>query len=78
MCTADYKSLLNEKINKLGVDDNIVFHEYFPKQSDMHEHIQKAKYALLPVKLDSIPGTISEAMMLDLPVVSYRTYGTPI
>ncbi len=76
-CDPEYKSSLVEMINKHGVAGNIVFHEYFPKQSDMHDHIQKARYALLPVKLDSIPGTIAEAMMLDIPVISYRTYGTP-
>ncbi len=76
-CDPEHKSSLVEMINKHGVAGNIVFHEYFPKQSDMHDHIQKARYALLPVKLDSIPGTIAEAMMLDLPVVSYITSGTP-
>ena len=31
----------------------------------------------LPVKLDVIPGTVIEAMLLELPVVTYKTTGTP-
>jgi len=76
-CAADYKAHLLDMITKLDLDGNIEFHEYFPQQSDMHAHIQHAKYALLPVKLDAIPGTIRESLMLDLPVVTYRTTGTP-
>jgi len=43
----------------------------------MHQHITSARFALLPVKLDVIPGTVIEAIFLDLPVITYKTTGTP-
>jgi len=64
-------------IKELKLIDNIEFTEYFPKQSDMHKHIQQARYAVLPVKLDVISGTIIEAMILGFPVITYKTTGTP-
>jgi glycosyltransferase involved in cell wall biosynthesis len=76
-CGAEYKKHLIEKIKSLSLSNNIIFHDYFPVHSDMHLHIQKSKFALLPVKLDVIPGSIIEAMLLELPVVSYKTSGTP-
>ena len=76
-CPPNYKVFLNNKIDNLGLTENISFHDYFPVHSDMHQYIKKAKFALLPVKLDVIPGTIIEAMLLKLPVVTYKTTGTP-
>jgi glycosyltransferase involved in cell wall biosynthesis len=76
-CPPNYKVFLNEKIDNLGLTENISFHDYFPVHSDMHQYIKKAKFALLPVKLDVIPGTVIEAMLLELPVVTYKTTGTP-
>lgn len=76
-CNPEYKSYLVQKIKKLGLEDRVYFHDYFPVHADMHQHIVQARYALLPVKLDVIPGTIIEAILLDLPVVCYKTTGTP-
>ena len=76
-CPPNYKVFLNKKIDNLGLTENISFHDYFPVHSDMHQYIKKAKFALLPVKLDVIPGTVIEAMLLELPVVTYKTTGTP-
>jgi glycosyltransferase involved in cell wall biosynthesis len=64
-------------IEELKLKENIEFDDYFPKQSDMHKHIQQAKYAVLPVKLDVISGTIIDAMQIGLPVITYKTAGTP-
>lgn len=77
MCDADYHKFLDKMIEELQLRDNIEFTEYFIKQSDMHKHIQHAKYAVLPVKLDVISGTIIEAMALGFPVITYKTTGTP-
>lgn len=76
-CDIDYKKYLGKMIKELKLIDNIEFTEYFPKQSDMHKHIQQARYAVLPVKLDVISGTIIEAMILGFPVITYKTTGTP-
>ncbi|MDD2562420.1 MAG: glycosyltransferase family 4 protein [Eubacteriales bacterium] len=76
-CSPETKLAVDRILRDYKLENNVVFHDYFPKHSDMHAHIQQGRVALLPIKLDSIPGTVSEAMMLDLPVVSYITSGTP-
>jgi len=76
-CAVDYLKYLVEMIEELQLKDNIEFTNYFPKQSDMLRHIQQAKYAVLPVKLDVISSTIIEAMILGFPVITYKTTGTP-
>jgi glycosyltransferase involved in cell wall biosynthesis len=76
-CSDSYMNLLLDKIHDLKLSKNIVFNSYFPLHSDMHQHIVQSRYAVLPVKLDVIPGSIIEAILLDLPVVTYKTSGTP-
>ncbi len=76
-CNANYKSRLNQKINELNLNENIVFTDHFPLYSDLLQHIIQSKFALLPVKMDVISGTIMESMALGLPVVTYKTSGTP-
>jgi glycosyltransferase involved in cell wall biosynthesis len=76
-CAANYKVSLLKKIEELNLTDNILFNDYFPLHADMHQHVKQARFALLPVKLDAIPSTILEAALLELPVVTYKTTGTP-
>lgn len=76
-CTPDYRVFLNEKIKNLRLTENISFHDYFPMHADMHQYIKKARFALLPIKLDVISSSVIEAMLLELPVVTYKTSGTP-
>lgn len=77
-CTASYKSYLVEKIISLKLEGNVIFHDYFPVHAEMHQYIKQAKYALLPIKLDVISSTIIESMLLGLPLVTYKTTGTPM
>lgn len=76
-CQSDYKKKLHQKIIEKNLENNIVFHNYFPLHADMHRHIQQSKIAVLPIKMDVIPSTVLEAMHLELPVVTNKTYGTP-
>lgn len=76
-CSADYKNLLIKKIHDLNLEENILFTDYFPNHADMHQHVVQANFAVLPVKLDVIPSSVIEAICLDLPVVTYKTTGTP-
>jgi len=76
-CANEYKTFLLNKISDLNLGTNIIFTDYFPNHADMHQHVVQARYALLPVKLDIIPGSVVEAIYLDLPVVTYKTTGTP-
>ena len=76
-CNKLYKLDLINIIKGLGLQNNITFNDYFPSQLDMHQHITKSHFALLPVKLDVIPGTILESILLEIPVITYKTSGTP-
>jgi len=73
----NYKKYLEKMIEELELKENIKFNDYFPQHSDMLKHIQKAKYAVLPVKLDVISTTMIESLMLGLPLITYKTSGTP-
>ena len=68
---------LETLVEKLDVKDNVVFTPFFEKQSDLFQHIQQARFAVLPCKLDHVSGTMAQAMELELPIVVYKTSGTP-
>ena len=68
---------LETLVEKLDVKDNVVFTPFFEKQSDLFQHIQQARFAVLPCKLDHVSGTMAQAMELGLPIVVYKTSGTP-
>ena len=66
-----------ERIEELGLRDNIIFHDFFPQQVDMLNYVHQARFALLPVKLDYISCTILQALEMEMPVVTHITSGTP-
>ena len=73
----DQKAALQKMADDLGVHDNVIFTPFFEKKSDLFLHIQQSRFALLPCKMDDISGTMNQAMQLGLPMVVYRTTGTP-
>ena len=73
----DYKQVLDRRIQELGIKDNVFFTGAQPSHSDVLRQIRKSRYALLPLKIDLISGTIREAMACGLPVVSTITPATP-
>ena len=75
--TAEQKEELVHLVNELGLQQNVVFTPFFEKHSDLFLHIQKSRFALLPCKIDNIAGTMTQAMQLGLPLVVYKTAGTP-
>ncbi|MDP3150336.1 MAG: glycosyltransferase family 4 protein [Ignavibacteria bacterium] len=76
-CPESYMNFLLNKINELDLSNNIVFTDYFPVHSDMHQHIVQSHFAVLPLKLDVIASSVIEAIFLGLPLVTYKTSGTP-
>lgn len=68
---------LKTLVADLGLEENVVFTAFFEKRSDLFLHIQKSRYAVLPCKLDHTSGTMNQAMQLELPLVVYKTTGTP-
>lgn len=75
--SAENRASLISMVAKLGLQDNVVFTDFFEKQSDMFLHIQQSRFAVLPCKLDNVSGTMMQAMQLGLPIVVYKTTGTP-
>lgn len=61
-----------------GVFEKVTFTGELPTHDDVLEAVSKARIALLPIKIDFIPGTIREANALGLPVVTSITKGTPL
>ena len=76
-CDQKTKNELNELIQEHKLKDNVIFTPYFKKQADMFQHIQKSRFALLPCKMDITSGTMSQAMYYELPLIVYKTSGTP-
>ena len=72
-----YLNELRAKARELGIEKNVEISGGFALQEDMLREAAKAKNYVLPTKIDTIPGTIFEAIYLGLPVVSYRTGDIP-
>ena len=77
-CNSDNRKELNDLIHSLDLKNNVIFTPFFEKQSDLFHHIQKSRFAVLPCKLDNISGTMTQSMQLGLPLVVYKTSGTPL
>lgn len=76
-CDATNRTMINNLIEQYGLTDNVVMTPFFERQADMFQHLQKSRFAVLPCKLDVTSGTMSQAMYYGLPLVVYKTTGTP-
>lgn len=68
---------LMQMIHQYGLEDNISFTPFFAEQNDLFQHLQEVRFAVLPCKVDHISGTQVQAMRFGLPMVCYKTTGTP-
>jgi len=76
---APYKEAIDTRIRELGLQGSISFTGLLPTHADVLNEIQRAQYALLPLKIDITSSTIREAMACGLPVVTtITTDGTPM
>ena len=73
----DFKRRLDARIAELGIAENIVITGKLQTHDDVVNAVKKARFALLPLKIDFISGTIREAIACGLPVVTTITSGTP-
>lgn len=69
---------MKELIAQYGLEKNVEYTPLFQKQEEMFEHIQKSRFAVLPCKMDITSGTMLQAMYYGLPLIVYKTTGTPI
>ena len=74
----DEKERYEKSLAEYGLLENVTFTGVLPTHDDVLQSVAKARVALLPVKIDYIPGTIREANALGLPVVTSITDGTPL
>ena len=65
------------RIAELGLEKNFDIHSPFADYVKLLEYVTQARFALLPVKMDVLSGTIRESMKLGLPIATFRTSGTP-
>ena len=74
----EYKSQLDRRILELGISPNkIIFEGRQPTHDDVIKMVREARFAILPLKSDTVSGTIREAMANGIPVVTTETPGTP-
>jgi glycosyltransferase involved in cell wall biosynthesis len=73
----EVRAELKQLIKKLGLENNVSFTPFFTEQRDLFQHLQSARFAVLPCKVDFISGTQMQSMEYGLPVVCYKTSGTP-
>lgn len=76
-CSESLRKELDVLIEELHLQQNVIFTPFFEKRSDVLQHIRKARFAVLPCKLDNISGTMLQALTRGLPIVVYETTGTP-
>lgn len=57
---------------------NITFTPPIPSYADLLQQVKKASVAVLPIKMDAISGTVYESMYIGVPVITYKTTGTPL
>lgn len=74
---AEFKNILDKRIDQLGLSGSVVFSGKLPTHEDVINQIRMSKIALLPLKIDYTSGTIREAMANGIPVVTTITEGTP-
>lgn len=73
----EYKSLLSKRIAELNISKSVFFTGPQATHGDVLNQIKKSKFAILPLKVDMLSGTIREAMACGLPVVTTITPYTP-
>lgn len=75
--SSELKEQLDRRINELGIANGITFEGKLPTHEDVISQIRKSRFALLPLKIDLVSGTIREAQANGLPVVTTITPATP-
>lgn len=73
----DVRAELRQLIKQLGLENNVTFTPFFAERNDLFQHLQQVRFAVLPCKVDYISGTQMQSLQYGLPVVCYKTSGTP-
>ncbi len=65
------------RLEELNCLNAVTIEGKLPTHEDVICQIRKSRYALLPLKIDVVSGTVREAMWNGLPIVTTITSGTP-
>lgn len=76
-CDDKMRAELDQIIHENGLEENVIFTPFFEHKEDLLVHIQKSRFGVLPCKLDNTSGTMSQCMLRKIPIVVYKTTGTP-
>lgn len=78
-CNSEFLTVFRNKIESLGLNNNLIYLGQLPTHDEVLQALRNARVALLPVKVDSITGTMREAMANGVPVVTTRSlWGTDV
>ena len=75
--STELMSDIKTRMQELGLGNEVYFTGLLPTHDDVIEEVRKARFAVLPLKVDLISGTIREAMANGLSVVTTITPATP-
>jgi glycosyltransferase involved in cell wall biosynthesis len=72
-----YLTFLKKLCEELNIEKNVKFLGFLPTQTDIYKYALQAKICVLPTYHDIMPGTITESMLMKLPVIAYAVGGIP-
>lgn len=67
-CTASFKQQLQNRLSEAGVLDKVTFEGSLPSHDDVIKQIRKSRFAIIPIKMGWMTGTIRESMANGIPV----------
>lgn len=76
-CPILFRKKMEVRLRDLGIERNVFFSGVQETHDMVMKQIKRSKFALLPLRVDLISGTIREAMAWGLPVVTTITPATP-
>lgn len=76
-CSDTYKQQLMDIIKNAGAENNVKFEGALPSHADVIKQIRKSRFAVIPMKIDMLTGTIRESMANGIPVCTTITPASP-
>lgn len=76
-CSDSFKMMLVQRLKSVGAENNVLFLGSQPTHDDVIKQIRKSRFAVIPMKIDMICGTIRESMANGIPVVTTITPASP-
>ena len=75
-CSESYKDGLKNILKAAGAEKAVKFEGVLPTHEDVIKQVRKSRFAVIPMKVDLMTGTIRESMANGLPVCTTKTSST--